>query len=100
MKARLYASYPARSLVRGGQPLTGWAWRPVLMITLAAVAFALLIDRVGLVITMVVCMTLTAIGTHETRWKEFTWFTALMVVIGLALFIWGLGMPIKVLPWR
>lgn len=89
-----------KALLRGGAPLTGWAWRPVLMIVLATVAFALLIDRVGLVLTMVVCMTLAAIGTHETRWKEFAWFTVLMVAIAIGLFIWGLGMPIKVLPWN
>ena len=28
-----------------GPGLTGWAWRPVVMITLATIAFALLIDR-------------------------------------------------------
>jgi putative tricarboxylic transport membrane protein len=89
-----------KALLRGGVPLTAWAWRPVLMIVLATASFALLIDRIGLVVTMVVCMTLAAIGTHETRWKEFAWFTALMVVIAIALFIWGLGMPVKVLPWN
>jgi hypothetical protein len=31
-----------------GPPLTGWAWRPVIMITLATIAFALLVDQYGL----------------------------------------------------
>jgi hypothetical protein len=88
-----------KALIRGGVPLTAWAWRPVLMLVLATVSFALLIDRAGLVVAMVVSMALAAAGTHETRWREFTWFTVLMVVIGVALFIWGLGMPIKVFPW-
>jgi putative tricarboxylic transport membrane protein len=89
-----------KALLRGGATLAPWAWRPVLMIVLATTSFALLIDRVGLVVTMVICMVLTALGTHETRWREFAAFTVLMVVIALGLFIWGLGMPIKVLPWN
>jgi len=56
-------------------------------------------DRAGFIAAMVASMALAAAGTHETRWKEFTWFTVLMVVIGVAMFIWGLGMPIKVFPW-
>ena len=87
-----------------GPGLTGWAWRPVIMITLATIAFALLVDRYGLVAAMLGSMTLAALGTPETRWGEYTLFALLMLVIGVAMFIWGLGMPIQVLPkelsWR
>jgi Tripartite tricarboxylate transporter TctB family len=87
-----------------GPGLTGWAWRPVIMITLASIAFALLVDRYGLVAAMLASMTLAALGTPETRWGEYTLFALLMLVIGVAMFIWGLGMPIQVLPkeltWR
>ena len=37
-----------KALLAEGPGLTRWAWRPVIMITLATVAFALLIDRLGL----------------------------------------------------
>jgi Tripartite tricarboxylate transporter TctB family len=87
-----------KALLADGPGVTRWAWRPVVMITLATVAFALLIDRLGLVATMLVSMTLTALGTPQTRWREYTIFAALMVVVGVALFIYGLRMPIPVLP--
>ena len=87
-----------------GPGLTGWAWRPVIMITLATIAFALLVDRYGLVAAMLGSMTLAALGTPETRWGEYTVFAVIMLAIGVAMFIWGLGMPIPVLPkeltWR
>lgn len=87
-------------IIRGPGLLDGvWAWRPIIMVTLAAIAFALVVDSGGLVLAMVVSMTLCALGTPETRWREFTIFTVIMVVIGVALFIKGLGMPIKVFPW-
>jgi putative tricarboxylic transport membrane protein len=81
-----------------GPGLTRWAWRPVVMITLATIAFALTVDRLGLVVAMLVSMTLAALGTPETRWREYTLFAALMVAIGVGMFIYGLRMPIPALP--
>jgi putative tricarboxylic transport membrane protein len=85
-------------------PGPDWAWRPVVMISLATVAFALLIDRWGLAGSMLVSMTLAALGTPQTRWGKYAMFAAIMLAIGTALFVWGLGMPIEVLPrelsWR
>lgn len=87
-----------KSFVTNGPQLTAWAWRSALMVTLATVAFALLIDRVGLVVTMIVVMTLAALGTPETRWREYSLFAIFMVGLGAAVFIYGLGMPIPLLP--
>jgi putative tricarboxylic transport membrane protein len=74
------------------------------MITLATIAFALLADRAGLVVTMIVSMTLAALGTPETRWREYLPFAVIMLAIGVSVFIYGLGMPIPILPknftWR
>ena len=36
---------------------------------------------------------------HDFYPKEFTIFSAILVVLGVAMFIWGLGMPIKTFPW-
>lgn len=88
-----------QALLQEGPKLDAWAWRPLIMITLATIAFAFLIDTAGLVVAMLVSMTLAALGTHETKWKEFAMFSVLMLVIGIGIFIVGLGMPIKVLPW-
>jgi hypothetical protein len=89
-----------QAVLQDGPKLDAWAWRPLIMITVATIAFAFLVDNAGLVVAMIVSMTLAALGTHETRWKEFAMFTVLMLVIGLGIFIYGLGMPIKVLPWN
>ena len=89
-----------KAFLADGPAIERFAWRPLAMVTLAAIAFALLIDRAGLVITMIVSLTLAALGTPETRVKEFSAFMVLMLAIGLGLFIYGLGMPIKVLPWN
>ena len=83
-----------------GPGIERFAWRPLAMVTLAAIAFSLLIDSAGLVAAMIVSLTIAALGTPETRWKEFAAFMVLMLAIGLGVFIYGLGMPLKVLPWN
>ena len=88
-----------QALIQDGPKLDAWAWRPLIMVTMATIAFAFLIDTAGLVVAMLVSMTLAALGTHETRWVEFSLFSLLMLAIGIGIFILGLGMPIKVWPW-
>ena len=87
-----------KSLVVDGPGLGVWAWRPLIMVTLATIAFALLIDGFGLVAAMLASMTLAALGTPETRWREYLMFAALMLLIGVGMFIWGLGMPVTIFP--
>jgi putative tricarboxylic transport membrane protein len=87
-----------KALITDGPRIGGVAWRPAIMVTLAVVAFALTIDRFGLVVAMLASMTLTALGTPETRWREYLVFAVLMLAIGIGLFRYGLGMPISVLP--
>ena len=88
-----------QALIQDGPKLDAWAWLPLIMITVATIAFAFLIDSAGLVVAMIASMTLAALGTHETRWIEFSLFMLLMLAIGIGIFILGLGMPIKVWPW-
>jgi putative tricarboxylic transport membrane protein len=87
-----------KAAMTNGPGLTRWAWRPVIMVALATVAFALLVDRLGLIVAMLVSMTLAALGTPQTRWLEYTLFALLMVGIGVGMFIYGLRMPIPILP--
>jgi putative tricarboxylic transport membrane protein len=87
-----------KTAVAGSARLTPWAWRPAILVTLATVAFALLVDRFGLAVAMIVSMTLTALGTPDTRWREYLLFALIMLALGVGLFIYGLGMPISTLP--
>jgi hypothetical protein len=49
-------------------------------------------------------MTLVALGTPETRWREYALFAVIMLAIGASVFVYALGMPIPMLPkevrWR
>jgi putative tricarboxylic transport membrane protein len=87
-----------KSTFSAGPPITGWSWRPVLAVTIGTVVFGLMIDQYGLVLSMILSMTICALGTVETRWPEFAVFTVIMIVSSWAMFIWLLGMPIRTWP--
>lgn len=89
-----------KSITVSDEPMSRWAWRPLFLVTLATMSFGLLIDDWGLVITMIISMTLCALGSLETRWAEFAGFSAILVAIGYGTFIWLLGMPINTWPTK
>lgn len=89
-----------KTVVATSAPLSGWAWRPLIAVTAAVVAFGLLIDDLGLVLTMIIALTLCAVGTAETKWLEYSVFLIIMIVGGVGTFIWLLGMPIPMWPPR
>ena len=49
---------------------------------------------------MIISLTLCALGTLETRWKEFGAFLLIMLALGWGMFIWLLGMPISTWPTK
>jgi Tripartite tricarboxylate transporter TctB family len=89
-----------KGAVATGDLMERWAWRPLVAVTSATVLFGLLIDDMGLFVTMIVTMSLCAVGTAETRWFEFAIFLLIIMAGAWAMFIWMLGMPIPVFPVR
>lgn len=88
----------AKSLVSGDQLMERVHLRSVGMVVLAMVAFGLTIERAGLVVATFLLVSIGALGGHEARLREI-----LLVYVGLtaaaaALFVVGLGLPIRILP--
>ena len=54
----------------------------------------------ALVASMLVLMTLGALAGEGHSWRELRIFFPVMLLMGVGIFIWGLGMPIKVFPWN
>jgi putative tricarboxylic transport membrane protein len=88
-----------QGLLTAGPPIGRIAWRPVILIALAATSFALLIETAGLIVAMLVMMILTRFAGDGHTTKEFAIFSVIMVLMALGIFVWGLEMPLKVFPW-
>lgn len=82
----------------GESPLERWSFRPMFFIFGGILAFAFLISRVGLAVSVLIVILLSAFGTREVRWKESLIMGVFMAGLSALLFIYFLGLPIQVWP--
>jgi hypothetical protein len=88
-----------RSFFVAGVRSTGWNPWALTFVVLAIVSFQFLIDSAGLVIAMVSLIVLAAIAGRETRPGELIVFSIILIALSVGLFVIGLGLPIRALPW-
>ena len=86
--------------IKSGEKVEGaWGWKALAMITLAFVVFGWLMDRIGMIPSLVVMFFLAALAGHQFRWLEVTILTVIMTAFAWAVFIWGLGLPYRLFWW-
>lgn len=86
-----------RGVLRPGAPVGRFAWGKLALITAAIVLFGLLLRPLGLVVSIVVLVLLSAGAS-----RQFRWLVALALALGLAVFStigfgWLLGLPFPIL---
>jgi putative tricarboxylic transport membrane protein len=73
-------------------------WRPVIFVTVSLVAFALTLERLGLVVAIVLLIGFGAVAARGLRLVETLIAALVLIVLAWAVFIWGLGLTIPVWP--
>ena len=77
-----------------GEKLTGsWSLRAMIILPLSLVLFGYLMDRAGFVPAMMVLVFGSATASTEFRFLEVFLFSVFLTALGVAVFIWGLGLP-------
>lgn len=76
----------------------GLALRPAAFIGAGVIAFALLAPNQGLLIATVVLTVLSGFAQREVRLRELLGLSAVLAAFGVAVFSYGLGLPLPVLP--
>lgn len=76
----------------------GVAWRAAAFIGAGVIAFALLAPQQGLLLATVVLTVLSGFAQREVRVRELLGLSAVLAVFGAAVFSYGLGLPLPVLP--
>ncbi|MEJ6005541.1 tripartite tricarboxylate transporter TctB family protein [Paucibacter sp. AS339] len=82
----------------GGDPIGAIAWRPLLVIVAAIVVFGLMLPRFGLVITLPVLITVSAMASDEFHWKDALLNSVILTAGSWVIFVWGLKLVIPVWP--
>jgi putative tricarboxylic transport membrane protein len=88
-------------LVRGfrsdQQIVGGWSLRALVVLPLSFVLFGVLMDHAGFLPALAVLIFGSAAAGSEFKFKEVVLLTAVLTLLSVAIFIWGLGLPYPLL---
>ena len=71
---------------------------PVAWLVGSVCLFAVLLKPAGLLVSLIVLIVASMLGSHEFKWKEAVMVSIVMVLIVWAVFIYGLNLTIPVWP--
>lgn len=74
-------------------------WKSLIWVTVGIIAFSLLLDKLGLVLTSALMIIVTSMPAVGMGWKERIILAAVVALITYLIFSYGLGMVIPVWPW-
>jgi hypothetical protein len=87
----------ARALIAPGEAIERLRWKPVTMITIGVLVFALLFERLGLAPALVCLIFLAALGGEEFKLVETILACVVLTALCIAIFKLGLSMNISII---
>ncbi|TBD13563.1 tripartite tricarboxylate transporter TctB family protein [Rhizobium ruizarguesonis] len=79
-------------------PLESWAWREMVLILGAMAAFGVLIERVGMAVSVAVVVVISGLADRQQTILGIAGLTVALVAICCAVFTLGLGLNVSFLP--
>lgn len=79
-------------------PLENWAWREMVLILGAMAAFGVLIERVGMAVSVAVVVVISGLADRDQTIRGIACLTVALVAICWAIFTLGLGLNVSFLP--
>jgi hypothetical protein len=79
-------------------PSHGWTVRPLAMVSIAALLFAAALQRGGIVLAIAVTVIVGSFAGVPPRAMQLAFLTLALVLGSVALFVWGIGIPLPIWP--
>jgi hypothetical protein len=83
----------AKGLRRNEKIQGNWSIRAVIVLPVIIVLFGALMERAGFIPALAVLTFGSAAAGKDFKWGEVLLLTAVMTMLSLAVFVWGLGLP-------
>ena len=83
----------------GGDKVGAFAWRPLIVIVAAIAVFGLMLEPLGMLLTVPVLIVATSLAGDEFRWKGVLVSATVLTAAAWAIFVLGLKLTIPVWPW-
>ncbi len=87
-----------RSLRLQGAPLSGWKWRPVVVVLGSTIVFGLIVNHAGLALSTILLVVMASAASHEFRPKEALVSGILLAILAVGVFVIGLKLQIGIWP--
>ncbi len=81
-----------------GDKIGAFAWKPLLIIVASIIVFGLLLDRLGMIITLPVLVIMSATAGDEFHWKDAVINAVILTIGSWLIFIKGLALVIPMWP--
>jgi hypothetical protein len=91
--------FVVKGLLARYTPMPSFAWRPLLAILAAVAVFALTFQSLGLIIAVIAAIVIAGLAQRPIRPHVLLPFGAVVAAFSALLFVWGLGLPLKLWPW-
>jgi hypothetical protein len=85
------------ALVVGGERVEAPKWKPITMVTIGIVAFALLFESTGLVPALIALILISSFGGEEFKLTEVIGNMVVLTILCIIVFKLGLGMNISII---
>ena len=83
----------------GGDPVGAFAWRPLLVIVVAIAVFGVMLEKIGLALTVPVLIFIASLAGDEFHWKGVLANAIVLTIGSWFIFVWGLKLTIPMWPW-
>jgi hypothetical protein len=79
-------------------PIARMGWRALVLVITAIVLFGVLAERIGMVLSIPLLIGIGGAACMDSRWREVAISTVLLTAFAVAVFKYGLGLPMPVWP--
>jgi hypothetical protein len=76
----------------------GFVWRPLLVVLLALVVFAVALPYIGLALAVVVLVLISAFAEPGFRLRSALPLALILAAMAVGIFVYGIGLPFRVWP--
>ena len=88
-----------RSLAGTPTPAPSFSSKPLALVLASVAAFALTVERLGVIAAVVFVVVISAVASEEFRWREALAVALIMAALAVGLFAKGLGLPFRLAPF-
>jgi len=85
-------------LISPGGPLERIEWRPLTLVSASVLVFAAALESLGVIAAIIAAVTLSNFAGEPARAKSVAVLAVVLSLAVMAIFVWGLGLPIRALP--